>query len=84
MYICYEKEKVISSYMKNCFDFNEVENAFACGDISLKSFAEILADNFGKKKARKILRNNLEIKLKEENMPLHERQEHLLLISLLI
>ena len=67
-------------YMKTCFDFKEVENAFTCGDISLKSFAEVLADNFGKKKARKILRNNLEIKLKEEKMPWTERQEHLLLI----
>lgn len=70
--------------MKTQFDFKEVEKAFATGHISLKSFAEILADNFGKKKARKILRNNLEIKLKEEKMPFHERQEHLLLISLLI
>lgn len=70
--------------MKTIFDFKEVENAFADGSISLKSFAEILADNFGKKKARKILRNNLEIKLKKEGMPWEQRQEHLLLISLLI
>jgi len=70
--------------MKMTFTFEEVEHAFTCGDISLKSFAEILADNFGKKKARKILRNNLDIKLKEEQMPWPERQEHLLLISLLI
>jgi len=70
--------------MKTCFDFKEVENAFADGSISLKSFAEVLADNFGKKKARKILRNNLEIKMKEEGMSLDQRQEHLLLISLLI
>lgn len=66
------------------FSFKEIENAFAEGSISLKSFAEILADNFGRKKARKILRNNLEIKLKEEGMPFEQRQEHLFLISLLI
>ncbi len=70
--------------MRTVVDFSELENAFSNGSISLKSFAEILADNFGKKKARKILRRNLEIKLKEEKMPFHERQEHLLLISLLI
>jgi hypothetical protein len=70
--------------MKSTFYFEEVEQAFANGSISLKSFAEVLAENFGKKKARKILRNNLEIKLKEINMPLDQRQEHLLLISLLV
>ncbi len=70
--------------MKISFEFQEIENAFACGDISLKSFADILADNFGKKKARKILRNNLDLKLKEEGMLWPERQEHLQLISLLV
>lgn len=70
--------------MKTSFTFEDVELAFASGDISLKAFAEILADNFGKKKARKILRNNLDIKLKEEGMLWPERQEHLQLISLLV
>jgi hypothetical protein len=70
--------------MKTVFSFQEVEYAFTSGSISLKSFAEILADNFGKKKARKILRRNLESKLLQEKMPWPERQEHLLLISLLI
>jgi len=70
--------------MKTVFSFEEVENAFSTGSISLKSFAEILADNFGRKKARKILRKNLESKLIEEGMLWPERQEHLLLISLLI
>lgn len=65
-------------------DYQEVENAFARGDISLQEFAEVLADNFGKKKTRKILRRNLEIKLKEDNMPWPERQEHLNLVSLLV
>jgi hypothetical protein len=70
--------------MKTVFSFEEVENAFSTGSISLKSFAEILADNFGRKKARKILRRNLESKLIQEGMLWPERQEHLLLISLLI
>ncbi len=70
--------------LKTTFEFHEIENAFSSGTISLKQFAEILADNFGKKKARKILRNNLDIKLKEEGMLWPERQEHLQLISLLV
>ena len=70
--------------MKTLYEYKEVENAFASGAISLKAFAEVLADNLGKKKARKVLRKNLEMKLKEENMPFEQRQEHLLLISLLI
>jgi hypothetical protein len=70
--------------MKTVFEYSEIENAFATGEISLKAFAEILADNIGKKKARKVLRKNLEIKLKEENIPFEQRQEYLLLVSLLI
>ena len=70
--------------MKTKFTFEDVELAFSGGHISLLQFAEILADNYGKKKARKILRNNLDIKLKEEGMLWPERQEHLQLISLLI
>lgn len=79
----YAQEEIVHNSFKK-FEFVEVENAFANGSISLKSFAEVLADNFGKKKARKILRRNLETKLKEEKMPFEERQEHLFLISLLI
>ena len=70
--------------MKTIFSFEDVEKAFEDGSISIKSFAEILADNFGKKKARKILRRNLESKLIQEGMLWPERQEHLILISLLI
>jgi 2-hydroxy-3-keto-5-methylthiopentenyl-1-phosphate phosphatase len=66
------------------FSFEDVENAFAQGLISLKDFAEVLSDNFGKKKARKILRNNLDEYLKEMKMTWEERQEHLQLISFLI
>lgn len=66
------------------FDFSDIQKAYSNGSISLISFAEILSDNFGRKKARKILRKNLELKLIEEGMPFEERQEYLLLISLLI
>ena len=76
----FEEKKIIPRY----FSFKEVEKAFVNGSIPLQSFAEVLSDNFGKKKARKILRKNLEKKLKELQMPFDERQEHLQLISLLI
>lgn len=70
--------------MKMVFEYKEIENAFATGAISLKAFAEVLAENLGKKKARKVLRKNLEMKLKEDNIAFNERQETLLLVSLLI
>ncbi len=66
------------------FSYESIENAFAKGDISLIAFAEVLSDNFGKKKARKILRRNLDVSLKEMKLSWEERQEYLLLISLLI
>jgi len=66
------------------FSFEEIQSAFVNGSISLKAFADILSDNFGKKKARKILRNNLDIHLKQMQMSWPERQEHLHLVSLLI
>ncbi len=70
--------------MKSVFEYKDVEKAFIDGAITLKSFSEVLADNFGKKKARKILRRNLDLKLKEEKMPIEQRQEYLFLISLLV
>lgn len=70
--------------MKTYFTFEEVLDAFANESISLLAFAQILADNFGKKKARKILRKNLELKLDEEKMPKEQKQEYLMLISLLV
>ncbi len=70
--------------MKTNFTFQEIETAFSSGHITLSQLYEILADNYGKKKARKILRNNLDIKLKEEGMLWPERQKHLQLISLLV
>jgi hypothetical protein len=70
--------------VKSQFHFEDIQRAYIDGSISLKSFAEVLADNFGKKKARKILRKNIEVKLIEEKMPFDKRQEHLSLISLII
>ena len=70
--------------MKTTFTFDEVQKAFVDESITLLSFAEILADNFGKKKARKILRRNLELKLDEEGVSKEEKQEYLMLISLLV
>jgi hypothetical protein len=66
------------------YSFEDIQNAFSSGEISLNAFAEVLGDNFGKKKTRKILRKNLEPKLKEDGMSWEERQKYLGLISLLV
>lgn len=66
------------------YSFEDIQDAFSNGSISLQNFAQVLADNFGKKKARKILRKNLEPKLKEEGMSFEQRQEYLVLISLIV
>ncbi len=42
-------------------DFLIVQEAFIQGTITLEQFIEILVDNFGAKKTRKILRKNLEL-----------------------
>ena len=49
-------------------DFNTVQTAFVEGFITLDEFIQILIDNFGKKKARKILRKNLDIAIKKEEI----------------
>lgn len=69
---------------RNVFSFSEIENAFINEAITLKDFADIIADNFGKKKARKILRKNLEKILEKEGLSLQDSQEHLLVVSYLI
>jgi 2-hydroxy-3-keto-5-methylthiopentenyl-1-phosphate phosphatase len=66
------------------FDFIDIQKAFANGTISLHDFAIILADNFGKKKARKILRKNLEPSLKDEGIPKKQIEEYLALVTLLV
>lgn len=70
--------------MKDQYSFDDIQKAFVNGSISLTNFASILADNFGKKKARKILRQNLEPQLKKEGLSFEERQEYLELISLIV
>ena len=48
------------------FTFKEVETAFVQGDITTEQFIEILIENFGRKKTKKILEHNLRIALKKE------------------
>lgn len=50
----------------NTFTFKEVENAFVEGDITVEQFIEILIDNFGRKKAKKIIEFNLKMALLKE------------------
>ncbi len=66
------------------FTFEQIENAYANQRISLKDFALILAENFGKKKARKILRRNLEKELIKQNIDKDLREVYLQLISALV
>ena len=39
--------------------FEKVQAALVAGDITVEQFAQILVDNFGKKKTRQMLRRNL-------------------------
>ena len=48
------------------FTFEQVQNAFVSGNITLEQLIEVLVDNFGAKKTRKILRHNLDLALKKE------------------
>lgn len=48
------------------FPFNQVQDAFINHDITLDQFIEVLVDNFGRKRTRKILEHNLEIAMKKE------------------
>ena len=48
------------------FTLKEVQDAFVQGDITVAQFIEILIDNFGRKKTKKILEHNLKIALKKE------------------
>lgn len=78
------KIELKDSSKRNVFEFAEIEKAFIDEAITLKEFAEVIADNFGKKKARKILRRNLEKILEKEGLSLEDSHEHLLVISSLI
>lgn len=63
----YQKKRMVP-YVPTVFDFDEIQAAFVEGIISIEQFTEILIANFGKKKAMKILRHNLKLARKEENL----------------
>jgi hypothetical protein len=46
--------------------FEKLEAAFIQEEITLEQFIEVLVDNFGAKKTRKIIRRNLELALAKE------------------
>lgn len=46
-------------------DFDEFQNAFADGHITLQQFVDVLRDNLGPIKTRAILKKNLKEALKE-------------------
>ena len=46
------------------FSWKEVEHAFVNEDISLEQFIEVLIDNLGRKKTKKILKQNLKLAIK--------------------
>jgi hypothetical protein len=57
------------------FSLKQIQDAFVQGDITIEQFIEILIDNFGRKKAKKILEFNLKIALiKEKENGKHENQ----------
>jgi hypothetical protein len=66
------------------YSFEDIQQAFTDGSISWLNFIEILVNNFGKKKARKILRKNLEPKLKKEGMSFQERQQFFEVLLLIV
>lgn len=46
--------------------FDEIQDAFVDGRITLEQLIEILVDNFGPRKTRQILRRNLELALEDD------------------
>ncbi len=51
-----------------------LQAAFVNQDITLEQFIEVLVDNFGAKRTRKIIRKNLEIALKKEAIEASKEQ----------
>ena len=49
-------------------EFDKIQEAFIDGRITLEQLIEILIDNFGAKKTRQILKHNLELALKKEDL----------------
>lgn len=47
--------------------FKDVQRAFISGSITLEQLIEVLIDNFGERKTRQILKNNIKIALEKEN-----------------
>jgi hypothetical protein len=59
-----------SDYFNMKMSFDKVQQAFINRVITLEQFIDILIDNFGAKKTRKILRKNIELALKKEQTSL--------------
>lgn len=47
--------------------FDQLQNAFINGSITLEQFVEVLTDNFGQKRTKKILKHNLKKAIRDEN-----------------
>ena len=54
------------------FSFEQIQKAFIDERITLNQFIEVLIDNFGIKKTRKILSQNLKLALKKEHPQSHD------------
>lgn len=54
--------------MRTVFTWQEVEQAFIDGRITLEQLIEVLVDNFGAKKTRKILRTNLKLAMEKDKI----------------
>lgn len=48
------------------YNFNDIQNAFVDGRINFEQLFEILKDNFGVVKARKIIKKNIKMALRQE------------------
>ena len=46
--------------------FEELQEAFVSEQITLDQFIQVLIDNFGAKKTRKIIRKNMELAIKKD------------------
>jgi len=60
--------------MRSVFTWQEVEEAFIDGRITLEQLIEVLVDNFGAKKTRKILRTNLKLAIDKEKLSKNKQQ----------
>jgi len=50
------------------FTWEQVEEAFIDGRITLEQLIEVLIDNFGVKRTRKIIRTNLRLAIEKEKL----------------